>query len=204
MTEPTPPPPELRKQPEPGSGRHIARAWIGVALTLVLAACAGDPPAAPRPVTDVLQPSGALSQKAKREQQRAILKIRDQTLDQLFKLKPSARAEFDRAAGYGVFEINGLNAVLAETHGRGVVLDKNNRTAYMLLARTDVGPGAEVKPYRQVLMFGNPETLSRFMTSGSPADTSSDPHITVYRLDIKGVSTQTDWGARYFRDPDLN
>ncbi len=103
-----------------------------------------------------------------------------------------------------MFEINGLNAVLAETHGRGVVLDKKNRAAYMRLARTDVGPGAELKPYRQVLMFGNPETLGRFMVSGSPADTSSDPGITVYRLDIKGVSTQADWGARYFRDPDLN
>lgn len=185
--------------------RHIAHALVGLALVAVLGGCASTPPVSAPPVSDdALQSSGALSQKAKREQQRAILKVRDQTLDQLFKLKPSARAEFDQAAGYGVFEINGLNAVLSETHGRGVVLDKKNRAAYMLLARTDVGPGAELKPYRQVLMFGNPETLGRFMASGSPADTSSDPGITVYRLDIKGVSAQADWGARYFRDPDLN
>ncbi len=173
-------------------------------MAAVLAGCADTPPSVSRPAADVPQSSGALSLKAKREQQRAILKIRDQTLDQLFKLKPSARAEFDRATGYGVFEINGLNAVLAETHGRGVVLDKNNRAAYMQLARTDVGPGAEVKPYRQVLLFGDPETLGRFMVSGSPADTSSDPGVTVYRLDIKGASIQADWGVRYFRDPDLN
>ncbi|MEZ5578909.1 MAG: hypothetical protein R3F36_17340 [Candidatus Competibacteraceae bacterium] len=202
MTEP---PPGLRKEARTLPDRHIARALVVLALAAVLDGCASTPPVNSPPVSDdALQSSGALSQKAKREQQRAILKVRDQTLDQLFKLKPSARAEFDQAAGYGVFEINGLNAVLSETHGRGVVLDKKNRAAYMLLARTDVGPGAELKPYRQVLMFGNPETLGRFMASGSPADTSSDPGITVYRLDIKGVSAQADWGARYFRDPDLN
>ena len=202
MTEP---PPGLRKEARTLPDRHIAHALVGLALVAVLGGCASTPPVNAPPVSDdALQSSGALSQKAKREQQRAILKVRDQTLDQLFKLKPSARTEFDQAAGYGVFEINGLNAVLSETHGRGVVLDKKNRAAYMLLARTDVGPGAELKPYRQVLMFGNPETLGRFMASGSPADTSSDPGITVYRLDIKGVSAQADWGARYFRDPDLN
>jgi len=201
MTEP---PPGLRKEARTLPDRHIAHALVGLALVAVLGGCASTAPVNAPPVADTLQSSGALSQKAKREQQRAILKVRDQTLDQLFKLKPSARAEFDQAVGYGVFEINGLNAVLAETHGRGVVLDKKNRAAYMLLARTDVGPGAELKPYRQVLMFGNPETLGRFMASGSPADTSSDPGITVYRLDIKGVSAQADWGARYFRDPDLN
>ncbi len=201
----TKPPPGLRKEARTLPDRHIAHALVGLALVAVLSGCASAPPVNAPPVSDdALQSSGALSQKAKREQQRAILKVRDQTLDQLFKLKPSARAEFDQAAGYGVFEINGLNAVLSETHGRGVVLDKKNRAAYMLLARTDVGPGAELKPYRQVLMFGNPETLGRFMASGSPADTSSDPGITVYRLDIKGVSAQADWGARYFRDPDLN
>ncbi|MDG4582813.1 MAG: hypothetical protein P9E67_01810 [Candidatus Competibacter sp.] len=197
------PRPKIRKEPDILSGQRFARVLVGMALAVTLAGCASDPPPPP-PVTEALQPTGALSLKARREQQRAILKIRDQTLDQLFKLKPSVRTEFDQAAGYGVFEINGLNAVLAETHGRGVVLDKNNRAAYMLLARTDVGPGAEVKPYRQVLLFGNPETLNRFTTSGSPAGASSDPGITVYRLDIKGVSTQADWGARYFRDPDLN
>jgi hypothetical protein len=57
---------------------------------------------------------------------------------------------------------------------------------------------------RQVLVFRNPQKLSQFVMSGSPADASSDPDIKVYRLNEKGVSVQADWGARYFRDPDLN
>jgi hypothetical protein len=168
----------------------------------LLASCASPPP--PAPVAKPAEPVGKLSQKAQQEQQQAILKIRDQTLRQLYKLKPLSRSEIEQAPGYGVFEINGLNAVLAETHGRGVVLDKAGRAIYMQLARTDIVPGTAVKPYRQVLVFSDARKLNQFVTSGSPADASRDLTIKVYRLDEKGVSTQADWGARYFRNPDLS
>ena len=74
----------------------------------------------------------------------------------------------------------------------------------MRLARTDVSPGVSVRPYWQVLVFSDPRRLGQFGAAGSPADASRDPSIKVYRLNEKGVSVQADWGARYFRDPDLN
>lgn len=182
------------------------RPLVGGLLSLVIltvAGCASAPP--PPAAIQSTEPTGKLSEKAKQEQQQAILKIRDQTLRQLYKLKPAARVEVEQAAGYGVFEINGLNAVLAETHGRGVVFDKSGRgVTYMQLARTDVGPRSAVKPYRQVLVFSDAKKLKLFVASGSPADASRDPSIKVYRLNEKGVSVQADWGARYFRNPDLN
>jgi len=179
-------------------------ARLGLLLTALLAGCASPP--AKKPVQPVaLLPLSALSQKARLEQQQAILKIRDQTLRQLNRLKPPATVEIERAVGYGVFEVNGLNAVLAETHGRGIVVEKaTGKVAYMQLARTDLRPGATVQPYRQVLVFRNPQKLRQFVASGSPADASRDPDIKVYRLNEKGVAVQADWGARYFRDPDLN
>ena len=182
--------------------RFIAAA--GLLLTALLTGCASSPPKKPvQPVA--LLPLSALSQKARLEQQQAILKIRDQTLRQLNRLKPPATVEIERAVGYGVFEVNGLNAVLAETHGRGIVVEKaTGKVAYMQLARTDLRPGATVQPYRQVLVFRNPQKLRQFVASGSPADASRDPDIKVYRLNEKGVAVQADWGARYFRDPDLN
>ncbi|MCC9004423.1 MAG: hypothetical protein LM549_17640, partial [Candidatus Competibacter sp.] len=61
-----------------------------------------------------------------------------------------------------------------------------------------------VKPYWQVMVFRDPQRLSQFVTAGSPANVSSDPSVTVYQLNEKGVSIQADWGARYFRDPNLN
>ncbi len=171
-------------------------------LVALLAGCASSPP---KPVAQPVVAPSALSDKARLEQQQAVLKIRDQTLRQLKRLKPLAKAEIERAAGYGVFEVNGLNAVLAETHGRGVVVEqRTGKAAYMQLARTDLRAGATVHPYRQVLVFRNPQKLQQFVASGSPADASSDPDIKVYRLNEKGVAVQADWGARYFRDPDLN
>lgn len=179
-------------------GRVFAIAGLLVAL---LAGCAQPPPP---PIVKVTEPPGKLSEKARQEQQQAILKIRDQTLRQIYRLKPPTKAEIEQAAGYGVFEINGLNAVLDETHGRGVIVAKSGGVTYMQLARTDLGPGIRVKPYRQVLIFGDAKKLSQFVAFGSPTDASRDPSIKVYQLNEKGVSAQADWGARYFRNPDLN
>lgn len=172
----------------------------GLILVTLLNSCANAPPSPPNPAP----PAGKLGEKAKQEQQQAILKIRNQTIKQLYKLKLSAQAEIEASVGYGVFEINGLNAVLAESHGRGVIVDKRGRATYMQLARTDAGPGATVKPYRQVLVFRDPKRMQQFVTAGSPTDASRDVSIKVYKLDEKGASVQADWDARYFRDPDLN
>lgn len=171
-------------------------------MAALLTGCASAPKTKP---ADLAPPAGKLSEKARQEQRQAILKVRIQTLNQLYKLKPLTRSEIEQAAGYGVFEINGLNAVLAETPGRGMVLErKSGKIVYMRLARTDVGPGASVSPYWQVLVFSDPRRLSQFMVTGSPVEASRDPSIKVYKLNEKGVSTQADWEARYFRDPDLN
>ena len=176
---------------------------VGALMVLLMAGCASESPRIKKPAA--LPPSsGALSEKAKQEQRQAIFKVRDQTLNQLHKLKPPTRTEIGQAAGYGVFEIHGLNAVLAQSHGRGMVMERSGRVTYMQLARTDIGPGAVVKPYWQVMVFRDPQRLSQFVTAGSPANVSSDPSVTVYQLNEKGVSIQADWGARYFRDPNLN
>ena len=183
--------------------RSLALIAGGLLLAALLAGCASEPVKTKAVATTPA--SGKLSQKARQEQRQAILKVRTRTLNQLYKIKPLARIEVEQAAGYGVFEINGLNAVLAETHGRGMVMEKEGgRVTFMRLARTDIGPGASVRPYWQILIFNDPRRLSQFAATGSPADASHDPSIKVYNLNEKGVSTQADWGARYFRDPDLN
>ena len=183
--------------------RHAGLIISGLLLAVFLTGCASD--SAKTKPANLTLPTGKLSEKARQEQRQAILKVRTRTLNQLYKLKPQTRTEIEQAAGYGVFEINGLNAVLAETHGRGMVQEKRgSRVTYMRLARTDISPGISVKPYWQVLVFSDPRRLSQFVATGSPADASRDPSIKVYNLNEKGVSTQADWGARYFRDPDLN
>ncbi|MBL8259512.1 MAG: hypothetical protein JNM60_06875 [Candidatus Competibacteraceae bacterium] len=183
------------------------RGWRagGLASVLLLSGCASPPPPKPPPKPAVAPPaSGALSEKAKQEQRQSILKVRSGTLNQLYKLKPLTRAEIEQAAGYGVFEINGLNAVLAGKHGRGVVQERSGKTTYMQLARTDIGPGATLRPYWQVLVFRDARQLSQFASAGSPADAAAMANVTVYQMNELGVSTPSNLGARYFRDPDLN
>lgn len=168
----------------------------------LLVGCATPPK---EKITPPAAPPSALSDKARTEQQQAILKIRDQALRQLHKLKPGTRAEIQTAAGYGVFDVNGLNAVLVDAHGRGVMMEKaTGRAVYMQLARTDVRPGKPMLPYRQVLIFRSPQKLQQFMSAASTVDVARDPDVKVYRLNEKGVAVQADLGARYFRDPDLN
>ena len=185
---------------------YIRRGLVaGIALALLmLGGCASEP--SKSKAKPVLSPrsAGPLSEKAKQEQRQAILKVRNRTLEQLYKLKPVTKTEIEGAAGYGVFEINGLNAVLVQKHGRGMVMERSGKMTFMQLARTDLGPGVALKPYWQVMVFRNPQQLSQFAASGSPANVSSDPNITVYQLNANGVSTQADWGAQYFRDPVLN
>ncbi|HUM93026.1 MAG TPA: hypothetical protein PLU26_00950 [Candidatus Competibacter sp.] len=173
---------------------------------LLMASCASpppDPPPNPKPAA-APPAAGALSEKAKQEQRQSILKVRNGTLNQLYKLKPPTRLEIEQAAGYGVFEINGLNAVLAGKHGRGVVQEKSGKFTYMQLARTDIGPGATLRPYWQVLVFRDAQQLSQFISAGSPADAAGMSGVTVYQIDQLGVSTPSNWSARYFRDPNLN
>ena len=180
---------------------HIKLCWV-LLWSVLLAGCAGAPQKKP---ISTGQSASALSDKARSEQQQAILKIRDDTLSQLRKNKPQARNELEQAAGYGVFEVNGLNAVLAASHGRGVVVEKHSgKEVYMRLARGDLQPGATMKPYRQVLIFRNPQKLQQFISTAAPVDLTHNPDIKVYRIDEKGVKNQVDWGARYFPDPDLN
>ena len=139
MTKTTP----LARPPQakPSIGRRVALIAGGLLLATLLAGCASEP-VKPKPAKLAPPPAGKLSEKARQEQRQAILKIRAPTLNQLFKLKPLTRMEIEQAAGYGVFQINGLNAVLAETHGRGAVQEKRGgRITYMRLARTDIGPG---------------------------------------------------------------
>jgi hypothetical protein len=175
-------------------------------LIVTLAGCAGSSKSPTTPGALFEQSSSPLSDKARQEQRQAVLQVRNDTLGQLFKLRPAARAEIAQAAGYGVFEVNGLNVILAEAHGRGVVFERasGGRPTYMQMTRTSVDAGGTLSPYWQVLVFSDPQRLSEFIAAGASSDPSSDSTIKVYRLSSRGVSVQADEDARYNRCPYLN
>jgi hypothetical protein len=177
-----------------------------LALVLTLAGCAGSPKPSPAPGAFLEPSSSPLSEKARQEQRQAVFEMRNDTLDQLFKLRPAARAEIAQAAGYGVFEVNGLNAILAEAHGRGVVFDRasGGRPTYMQMTRTALDAGETLQPYWQILVFNDPQRLSEFIAAGASSDPASDSNIKVYRLNRQGIAVRADEDARYGRCPYLN
>ena len=65
---------------------------LALAAALVLTACASEKVSAP-------------------DQRDSILKMRDQTLAELYKTKPEAKEKIDKAPGYAVFSTYGLTVV---------------------------------------------------------------------------------------------
>jgi lipid-binding SYLF domain-containing protein len=64
---------------------------------------------------------------SKAEQQEAITKMAEQSLQQLYQAKPAARAAVEKAAGYAVFSDMGVKILFGGSgKGQGVVV--NNQT----------------------------------------------------------------------------
>lgn len=193
------------------------------ALALVLSAgCATGPQKA-------TAPTGAtpLSPQEAQKRRSEILEMRDTALAELYKQKPQAREELQKAAGYAVFDSSQFNIVLlVEAHGRGVLVDNaTGKPTYMLAARAGTGPGVGYKSFRQIMIFKSQAVLDQFRVAGADVSASADatarmtpgvgasadlatsfnPFITMYEFTDRGVVLQANWGgAAYLPDAQLN
>ena len=68
-----------------------------------------------------------------------MLSMKDITLADLYKQKPKAKDEIEKAAGYAVFDASGVFVVLyVDVEGRGVMIDNSNGEAtYMTMEGWD-------------------------------------------------------------------
>jgi lipid-binding SYLF domain-containing protein len=155
------------------------------------------------------------------ERRTQILDMSKLALDKLLAENPAAKAEIEAAAGYAVFNISTVNAlVLVEAHGKGVVFDnKTQKPTFMLTARAGTGPGLGYQRLYQIFVFKSAAALAQFKVGDaaggdvSAAATlgtagkqySFNPYITVYQLSEKGFAVQANWGGTvYLVDPNLN
>lgn len=142
-------------------------------------------------------------------------------LDKLYATDPDAKAVIKRAAGYGVFDITTVNAlIVVGARGPGVIFDNaTGKPTYMQAVRAGTGPGLGYQTIYQIFVFKSAEALDQFKvggkaggdigasaTAGSTGKTISfNPNIDVYQLTEKGFALQANWGAAgYYVDPDLN
>jgi lipid-binding SYLF domain-containing protein len=183
----------------------------------ILAACIGMLPSC-LPLN-----ANAHSAAAKRE---AVLKMRSDTLAQLYRDHPAARADIRHSAGYAVFSDVGVNLILLSAGG-GTGVAHNNRTdrnIYMKMVSGGFGFGLGVKDFRGVFVFHTGKAFKQFVDSGWEATAQADaaaksddkgkavasaitvaPDVDLYQITENGLALQaTIQGTKYYRDDALN
>src|SRR5215467_3891427 len=90
----------------------------------------------------------------KREKTR---KMAAQTLQDLYKLQPTAESAIQKAAGYAVFKNMGTNVLLLSTaRGAGIAVNSQSKQeTFMKMISAGAGLGLGVKDYRVVFVFQN-------------------------------------------------
>ncbi len=153
-------------------------------------------------------------------------KMAAQTLEDLYKLQPNARAGVQKSAGYAVFNNMGTNLLLLSTaRGAGIAVDsKTKQETFMKMISAGVGLGVGVKDYRVIFVFEDAKALGQFLNSGWAAGAQTDaaaktagsgaaysgaiqvaPGVWVYQITKKGLALQlTLQGTKYSKDDDLN
>lgn len=160
------------------------------------------------------------------EKQAAIQRMKTETLEYLYKERPSAREVIDKSAGYAVFSnISGQYFFVGGGGGYGVAVDRSSgRETYMKMAQVGVGFGLGLQDLRAVFIFHSQRALDNFVSKGwevgaqmdaaakagekggaVTGEISIDPEITVYTLSEAGLLAKVNLvGTKYWRDDALN
>ncbi|MBV1716148.1 MAG: hypothetical protein KMY53_03620 [Desulfarculus sp.] len=168
----------------------------------------------------------AASKKDVAEARAELRKMAQETLDRLYKMRPSAKTLIGKADGYAVFSNFGTKILLfGGGAGKGIVFDKKaKQEIYMKMVEAQAGWGFGVKKFRLVLVFENQKDLKRFVDTGweiggqgSAAKkigeeggayagaVSVSPGVWLYQLTDKGLAMElTGKATRYYKDSDLN
>lgn len=173
----------------------------------------------------ILASCASMGSGSKADKQQAILKMKSETLTQLYSIKPHARTQINASPGYAVFSNANVNLfLLAAGTGYGVVTNRHSgQKTYMNMAEGGVGLGLGVKDYRIVMVFHTLEAMNRFIDSGWTFGGNADAaakvtdkgasvegeayfgDVTVYTFTKSGLALQaTVKGTKFWKDDELN
>jgi len=180
---------------------------LAFAAALILPGCASNKPSVP-------------------DQRDSILKMRDETLTELYKTKPDTRDKIAKAPGYAVFSTYGLTVVfVGGAGGKGVAVDnQTKKETFMEEGSASVGIGLGGTEVRTVFIFNDAQAFDNFVNKGWEFDaqgqvqaqsgekggaksdaTSFNKSIEVYQLGKNGLMAQaTVGGTKFWKDKALN
>ena len=158
------------------------------------------------------------------EKRQSVISMRQETLTDLYKVRPQAQAEIAAAPGYAVFSNANVNLFFGSFGGgRGVVSDKAGKNVYMKMGEVGVGLGLGIKDFRAIFIFKNQATMDRFIRNGwefgGHADAAAKAgdaggavggealidDIKIYQMTKAGLALQlTVKGTKYWKDDELN
>jgi lipid-binding SYLF domain-containing protein len=151
----------------------------------------------------------------------ATLKQSAEALEKLYKIQPDARKGIETSAGYAVFDITSIYAILfVGQKGKGVLVDNHSKkNTFMTSARMGTGPGAGKQRVFQIFVFKSKGAMDQFVLTGglggdvtATVSTGTDgavrsfnPSIDIYQIPESGMAVQASWGATvYAVDTELN
>ena len=166
------------------------------------------------------------AKKSPEAERQEILRMRQETLADLYREVPGAEREVNNAIGYAVFSNIGINVlVLSTANGAGVAHQKSSgRDIFMKMFSAGGGIGFGIKEFRGVFLFTTQEAFDLFVTEGWQAGAQADaaaksgnegdalalaidvaPGIKLYQLTESGIALQaTIQGTKYWQDNNLN
>jgi lipid-binding SYLF domain-containing protein len=156
----------------------------------------------------------------------AIEQMKTDTLNYLYKERPTAKDVIEKATGYAVFSnVSAQYFFVGGSGGYGVAVDRaNGRQTYMKMAQLNVGLGLGVQDIRVVFVFHSQRAIDNFIVNGwefgAQADAAAkssekggaltgevsiDAETTVYTLSQSGLMAKVNLaGTKYWRDDALN
>jgi len=159
------------------------------------------------------------------QQKEKIRKMANQTLGELYKLRPGSQAAIQKSAGYAVFSNKGTNLLVVSTGtGYGIAVDsQSKKETFMKMISAGAGLGVGVKGYSVIFVFENAPALAKFLESGWDASGQADaaakvgdsggaysgaanvsPGVWVYQITKNGLALQlTLQGTKYYKNDDL-
>jgi lipid-binding SYLF domain-containing protein len=191
--------------------KHLFNVFLGLGLTLF-----------------ALSGPSVLAKEEVAKGRAEIREMRDEVLEELFKLEPKLKSRLKKAEGYAVFSNVGVNLIIASfAGGHGIVVENgfiNNRETFMKMGSAGIGLGLGIKDFRVVFVFTTHQALKGFIEKGwefngqAEATAKSDrkggavdatgslmPGVEIYQLTKNGIALQaTVQGTKYWRDKELN
>jgi len=167
-----------------------------------------------QPPSEQPQEQPPLTPEQKEAEQKARLKLAADGLEKLYKLTPEARQAVEKAAGYAVFDVTSIYAILfVGQRGKGVLFDNATKKAtYMLSTRAGTGPGLGRQRVYQVFVFKSKGAMDQFVLAGGTGGDISgsvstgkggsvrsfNPSIDIHQIPESGVALQASWGGTVY------